>query len=232
MRTDKRCRYDQAQLASAAIDFALICSPNQPDDEAEQQGELDRDQRVCFDLAADIIEYTLRDLLSPKGAFYSAEDADSARRETEKKSEGAFYIWSKQEFDEVVGPEDAAIVGWFFGVKLDGNVEPKHDMHGEMTGMVRALTVCTGGCEVDDLQNILSMVRTYESTGAKFGLDPKEIEAKVKAACQRLKARRDEDRPRPGLDDKILCGWNGLMVSIQSELTYINQLTRTDHRFG
>ena len=32
--------------------------------------------------------------------------------------------------------EDKDVVGWFFGVKMDGNVDPKHDMHGEMTGMV------------------------------------------------------------------------------------------------
>jgi uncharacterized protein YyaL (SSP411 family) len=97
--------------------------------------ELAQDRQVCFDLAADIIEYSLRDLRSPQGGFYSAEDADSARRETEKKSEGAFHIWSKEEFDEVVR-EDAPVVGWFFGIKVDGNVEPKHDPHGEMTGMV------------------------------------------------------------------------------------------------
>jgi hypothetical protein len=129
-------RYDQGQLASAALDFALICNPNHAD--PESQSRLNTDRKTCFDLAADIITYSLRDLLSPEGAFYSAEDADSARRETDKKSEGAFYIWSKEEFDEVIG-EDAAVVGWFFGVKLDGNIEPKHDPHGEMTGMVGLL---------------------------------------------------------------------------------------------
>jgi hypothetical protein len=129
-------RYDQGQLASAALDFALICDPSHAD--IDSKAQLEADQKLCYDLAADIIGYSLRDLLSPEGAFYSAEDADSALKEGEKKSEGAFYIWSKEEFDEVVG-EDKEVVGWFFGVKLDGNVDPKHDMHGEMTGMVRIL---------------------------------------------------------------------------------------------
>jgi hypothetical protein len=129
-------RYDQGQLASAVLDFALICDPSHAD--AETKSQLEADQKLCYDLAADIIDYSLRDLLSPEGAFYSAEDADSALEEGDKKSEGAFYIWSKEEFDEVVG-EDKEVVGWFFGVKLDGNVDPKHDMHGEMTGMVRLL---------------------------------------------------------------------------------------------
>jgi hypothetical protein len=129
-------RYDQGQLASAALDFALICDPSHADIGSKSQ--LEADQKLCYDLAADIIDYSLRDLLSPEGAFYSAEDADSALKEGDKKSEGAFYIWSKEEFDEVVG-EDKEVVGWFFGVKVDGNVDPKHDMHGEMTGMVRLL---------------------------------------------------------------------------------------------
>lgn len=129
-------RYDQGQLASAALNFALICDAAHA--EPEYRPQLEADQKLCFDLASDIIDYSLRDLLSSEGAFYSAEDADSALKEGEKKSEGAFYIWSKEEFDEVVG-EDKDVVGWFFGVKVDGNVDPKHDSHGEMTGMVSYL---------------------------------------------------------------------------------------------
>jgi uncharacterized protein YyaL (SSP411 family) len=131
-------RYDQGQLASAALDFALICDPSQADIESKFQ--LEADQKLCYDLAADMIDYSLRDLLSPEGAFYSAEDADSALKEGDKKSEGAFYILSQEEFDQVVG-EDKEVVGWFFGVKVDGNVDPKHDIHGEMTEMVS----CSGG---------------------------------------------------------------------------------------
>jgi uncharacterized protein YyaL (SSP411 family) len=41
---------------------------------------------MCFDLAADIVEYSLRDLLSTEGGFFSAEDADSAQVRGGKKS--------------------------------------------------------------------------------------------------------------------------------------------------
>jgi len=56
------------------------------------------------------------------------------------------------------------------------------------------------------------MVRSYESTGQKFKIGAEEVEQKVVDACRKLKERRDGTRPRPGLDDKVLCGWNGLMV--------------------
>lgn len=50
-------------------------------------------------------------------------------------AEGAFYIWDKSEIDEALGG-DAEVVAYFFGVKENGNVSAKHDMHGEMTGKV------------------------------------------------------------------------------------------------
>ncbi len=68
-------RYDQAQLASCALDFALL---------SEKAG----DKKICLDLAADILEYSMRDLLGKEGAFFSAEDADSAPRPGATKSGG------------------------------------------------------------------------------------------------------------------------------------------------
>lgn len=144
--------YDQAQLISSACDFAklstILHSPGIPED------QLRKDRSICELLAADILDYCLRDLLSPLGGFFGAEDADSAPALGAKKlgksgtrvagsmliawSEGAFYLWTKEGFDDTVC-EDAELVGYYLGVQEDGNVPAKHDAHGEMTGKVGSI---------------------------------------------------------------------------------------------
>lgn len=61
-------------MASCALDFAQL----------SDEGSADR--KVCLELAADILEYSMRDLLGSDGAFFSAEDADSAPQPGAKKS--------------------------------------------------------------------------------------------------------------------------------------------------
>jgi uncharacterized protein YyaL (SSP411 family) len=79
-----------------------------------------------------IFEYVRRDLTHPEGAFYSAEDADSADPENPGHSgEGAFYLWRAAEIRQLLGAEVEA-VSKYFGVEDDGNVE--NDPHGEFTG--------------------------------------------------------------------------------------------------
>ncbi len=67
--------------------------------------------------ARQIAEYVLRDLQSPHGGFYSAEDADS------EGEEGRFYVWSAREIDEALPLEDARFVREMFHVSAEGNFE-------------------------------------------------------------------------------------------------------------
>ena len=109
--------YDQAQLAMSYLEAYQIT----------------RDASFT-EVARDIFEYVLRDLRDPGGAFYSAEDADSApdAARPEEKSEGAFYLWTQAEIEEVLGASDAArFCGWY-GVERRGNV--RDDPHGEFAG--------------------------------------------------------------------------------------------------
>ncbi|MFX1473443.1 MAG: thioredoxin domain-containing protein, partial [Promethearchaeota archaeon] len=52
------------------------------------------------DVAQDIIQYVFRDLTSPKGAFYSAEDADS------EGVEGKFYVWAHNEIKGILDAQE------------------------------------------------------------------------------------------------------------------------------
>jgi uncharacterized protein YyaL (SSP411 family) len=69
------------------------------------------------EIAEDVLAYVLREMTSPEGAFYSAQDADS------EGEEGKFYVWTPAELDDVLGPEDGARVRAAFGVSAGGNFE-------------------------------------------------------------------------------------------------------------
>ena len=134
--------------------------------------------------ARGIFEYVLRDLAHPEGGFYSAEDADSASdpARPREKSEGAFYIWSHAEILAALGPHDGQVFCRRYGVEERGNVS--EDPHGEFIG-----------------RNIL-----YEAQAVS------EQDAEVLAKARGVLLRLREQRPRPHLDDKLLTGWNALMI--------------------
>jgi len=65
--------------------------------------------------AQKIIQYVLRDMTSPEGGFYSAEDADS------EGHEGKFYCWTKAELEACLDPAELAVVIRHFGITGQGN---------------------------------------------------------------------------------------------------------------
>jgi len=65
--------------------------------------------------AKEVLTYVLRDMVSPEGAFHSAEDADS------EGEEGKFYVWSKSEVEEILGVEDAEAFSKLYNVDVNGN---------------------------------------------------------------------------------------------------------------
>jgi len=69
----------------------------------------------------EILNYVLRDMTSPEGGFYSAEDADS------EGEEGKFYLWSAKELEEVLGEDDFAFISNLMNVEEEGNwIDPLH----------------------------------------------------------------------------------------------------------
>ena len=144
-------------------------------------------------IARGILDYVRRDLTGPHGAFFSAEDADSrVVSGRPEHAEGAFYVWTKDGLEALLGAE-AAFFCTHFGVKDAGNVA--HDPHGEFTG-----------------KNVLRQTRSLALTARDFQLALPAAEEKLLSGLAQLRAVRAR-RPRPHLDDKIITAWNGLMIS-------------------
>ncbi len=102
--------------------------------------------------------------------------------------EGKFYVWSSAELDALLG-DHAAVMRELWGVSVGGNFEGK---------------------------NILNVPRPPLDVAAKHGLSLDALELLAAGARTRLYAAREE-RVHPGLDDKILAAWNGLMVRALAE---------------
>jgi uncharacterized protein len=196
--------YDQAQLAISYLDaFQVTRDPQY--------------ERV----ARDILDYVRRDMTDSQGGFYSAEDADSPvavaavydrrgaggeggggheasgghRPPLQEKKEGAFYVWTKKEIEDALGPDDAQIFNRFYGVEEAGNAPGESDPRGELDG-----------------QNILIEKYSVEQVAKIYKKTPEEVE-KVLANARRKLFELRAKRPRPHLDDKIITAWNGLMIS-------------------
>jgi uncharacterized protein len=115
--------YDNAQLLENLADAVLVSR------DPELERALNR-----------TVAYLSRDLRGSQGGFFSAEDADSLPPELastgnndshEEKEEGAFYLWTKEEIVQALGPDADAFCARY-GVEADGNAPA--DPHGEFEG--------------------------------------------------------------------------------------------------
>jgi len=146
-------------------------------------------------IARDTLDYVRRDLTDVGGGFYSAEDADSLTTAGGKeKAEGAFYVWTKEEIDKALG-EYAELFDYQYGVEAAGNAPEGSDPQGEFRG-----------------KNILYERQTFAETAKHFGKSELDVDESMRYRRPALFELRNK-RPRPHLDDKIITGWNGLMIS-------------------
>jgi uncharacterized protein YyaL (SSP411 family) len=150
------------------------------------------------------VVYLERDLRAPEGGFYTAEDADS------EGVEGKFYVWTPDEVRALVGEAgiDAAAADVFmrcYDVTDEGNWS---DPHGH-------------GPEGASILHVVDRPR---------GADEERMVADVKTVL--LAARKK--RVRPGLDDKVLAGNNGMAIAglaeagrIFGDSTFVDGARRT-----
>ena len=142
-----------------------------------------------------IFDYVLRDLTSPEGGFYSAEDADS------EGEEGKFYLWTLDEIQEILPETEARFVERAFNVFSMGNF--KEESTQSLNG-----------------RNILHLKRPLEKLNGQLGFTEKKIQETWESARKRLFEIR-EKRVHPHKDDKILTDWNGLMIAALSKASRV-----------
>ena len=72
------------------------------------------------EISEKIFTYVLRNMTSPDGGFYSAEDADS------EGEEGKFYLWTPAEVMSILGHSDGKFFCKLFDISENGNFEGKN----------------------------------------------------------------------------------------------------------
>lgn len=110
----------------------------------------------------------------------------SARDADSEGAEGKFYVWTYAELLSIFGEQHGELIAEYFEVTPSGNWE-----HGV---------------------NILKEVYSSEDIQKRHSLTKKQLDAIITTAKQKLLEVRNK-RIKPGLDDKILTGWNAMMVS-------------------
>ncbi|MFD9875088.1 thioredoxin domain-containing protein [[Kitasatospora] papulosa] len=73
-------------------------------------------------VALETADFMVRELRTAEGGFASALDADSEDAQG-RHVEGAFYVWTPAQLREVLGEDDAAFAGEYFGVTEEGTFE-------------------------------------------------------------------------------------------------------------
>ncbi len=148
-------------------------------------GYLYTHNRLHARIAREIFDYVIDDLQSPEGGLYSTRDADS------EGEEGKYYVWTKKEIIDALGDEEGELFCSYYDVSSTGNWRDPHNP--------------------DEPKNILRVLRDVDIVAKLNKVEPADLRKRLAAASVKLRLQRVKRIP-PGLDDKILCAWNGLMI--------------------
>jgi len=155
---------------------------------------------VYADVVRDVLAYVAREMTSPEGPFYSATDADS------EGEEGVFFVWTRKQIQQLIGPELAPLALDAYGVKGRPRFEGTH--------------------------YVLRRDASIEQLATEHDMQSPEVKSALAQIRQTLLSARTKREP-PLLDDKQLVAWNGLMISgfaraglVLGEPAYVEQGAR------
>jgi uncharacterized protein YyaL (SSP411 family) len=129
------------------------------------------------------IAFVTTELMDDNNAFYASLDADSLN-ESGELVEGAFYAWQKAELQNLLA-DKFELFKDYYNINDYGLWE-----HGNY---------------------VLIRDASEEEIAKKHKLSVPELKKSI-AECKEILNKVRDKRPRPRLDDKILCSWNGLML--------------------
>ena len=126
------------------------------------------------------LDFIQSEMLDEEGGFYSSLNADS------EGQEGKYYIWTKNEIDDILEDSAAKLIGEYYQITQNGNWENGN--------------------------NILFLKQKKEAFATGKGLSIEEFNSILFYANAALLKARNK-RIRPTTDDKILTSWNAIMLS-------------------
>ena len=132
-------------------------------------------------------EHALTVMRDDAGGFSSAIDAEVDGRE------GASYVWREDEIRAALPADDADFAVRVYQVFKGTNFQDPH--HPD-----------------DKPANVLVLAKRPEALAEDLGLTEDEFLARLDRVNAALLAARAK-RPQPAIDDKIIAGWNGLMIA-------------------
>ncbi|KAI0521039.1 duf255 domain-containing protein [Xylaria bambusicola] len=184
--TFEKMLIDNALLLGVFLDaWLLSLSGGDPDEELAQT-------------AKELADYiTGKTMMAPGGGFFTSESAGSSnKRGDAAMRNGAFYLWTRKEFDTAVGDDiEAEIAAAYWDVQSDGNVDPVHDPLDEFLN-----------------QNVLRIAKTHARLSKQIGVSVDEVKRRIASAREKLRAHREKERARPVVDTKIVTSYNGMAI--------------------
>lgn len=144
------------------------------------------------------VQWLQREMTAPEGYFYAAQDADSFTNPAEAEpEEGAFYVWSYSELQQLLTPDELAQLQEQFTVTPNGNFEAHNVLQRRYLG------------QLSDIETPLA--KLFE---ARYGTKPEALETFPPARNnQEAKTNNWQGRIPPVTDTKMIVAWNSLMIS-------------------
>jgi uncharacterized protein YyaL (SSP411 family) len=130
-------------------------------------------------IAEETLEYVLTEMTGPRGAFYSAQDADS------EGTEGKYYVWTPGEIMSVLGREAGEPAIRYFGVTQRGNFEGSNVLHSTIN---MAEFAASSSLETDEAQKVIDRARSLLLAARKQRARP-NVDTKVLTSWNALMLR-------------------------------------------